>query len=72
MCEICHAYRCPSGCPGAERDVVGICGCCGEVIAVGEAYVRTGDGELFHVDCLEGLALDELIELLGLDAEVWR
>lgn len=70
MCEYCHAYTCPMGCPNAEADVIGICGCCGEVIYAGEPYVRTGEGGLFHCACLEELALDEMLALLEVDAEV--
>ena len=40
------------------------CEKCGEKISVGEGYVLTPNGEIFHDECLEQMRADELADLL--------
>ena len=62
MCEICHQYRCPSGCPNApDPEPIAICKHCLEDIVVGDEYYEY-DGEKYHEDCFADAAVDLLIE----------
>lgn len=65
MCEICHMYRCPAGCPNApEPPAVHFCKICDEAIRVGEEFYEM-DGKFYHEECLEDNAVYILIEDYG-------
>ena len=62
MCEICHQFRCPSGCPNApDPPAVATCKHCGEEIVVGDEYYEY-DGECYHEDCFSDIAVSLLLE----------
>ena len=65
MCEICHKYVCPSGCPNApEPEIMGYCLRCAEELRVDYEYYEDGDGNEF---CSEECA----IQYHGIKCREW-
>ena len=62
MCEICHQYFCPAGCPNAKETPFATCIYCNENIVIGENYYEF-DGERYHEDCFREAAEGLLISL---------
>lgn len=55
MCEYCHQYICPSGCPNAREsdpEIFARCDSCGTKIYDGEEYYEL-NGQYFCEDCVE-------------------
>jgi hypothetical protein len=51
--------------------VVGVCAYCEEVIYDYEPHLTEEErGRRFHTECLESIALPELLELFDIDVEV--
>ena len=71
MCEICTSRLCPPPCPNYAARVVGVCAYCEEVIYDYEPHLTEEErGRRFHTECLESIALPELLELFDIDVEV--
>lgn len=70
MCTICHYHTCPPPCPNAETAPVGVCAYCEEIIYDHEPRLREQNGRLYHAECLETLALPELLDVFGIETEL--
>ena len=66
MCEFCHYYDCPPGCPNYSEEIIEMCSYCNEAIVEGDDYVDI-DGEFYHAECLEELGAKETLKLCGFD-----
>lgn len=67
MCEICHSSPCLNLCPNALAPKAAfICGYCEEPIYPGDEYAKI-DCERYHIDCLDGMAASDLLNLFGVD-----
>lgn len=54
MCEYCHQYRCPSGCPNApEPPIFNHCEACGAEIYDGDEYYEIDD-HVYCESCVQG------------------
>ena len=61
MCDICHSYACPPGCPNYEPpDTADVCPFCGEHIARGDEVIIT-PAAIYHKDCFDELAPSEAL-----------
>ena len=69
MCAECLRTPCDPRCPNAlELEPVYDCHYCDEGIYAGEKMVRI-NGVHYHLDCLEDMDIEELMELMDLDVE---
>lgn len=67
MCDYCHSSPHRRGCPNApEPDALYECEICGQDITESDTYAEI-DGLHYHVDCLEGLSIVELLQLFKVD-----
>ncbi len=67
MCDICLRSPCHPRCPNAEPPAaVYDCSKCKEGIIPGEKYARI-DGLHYHLDCLEDMGTEKLLEFLDVD-----
>ena len=65
MCEICGQNPCHSRCPNApEPKEVHICSACLEGIYPGDRFYESC-GSYVCEECLKGMTIDEIFELLG-------
>ena len=69
MCSVCYQtpcdYRCPNALPPKS---LYDCSYCKEGIVAGDKMVYI-NGEYYHLDCLEDMDIEELLEKLGMDVE---
>lgn len=61
MCEFCHHYDCPPGCPNYQDIEVAKCPYCYTPIAPGEKYAEI-EGECYHAECLHDMDIEELLD----------
>ena len=69
MCSVCMRNPCDYRCPNAAPpEALYDCSYCREGITAGDKMVRI-NGVYYHLDCLEDMDIEELMELMGLDVE---
>lgn len=69
MCSVCLKTPCDSRCPNApEPEALYDCAYCNEGIKAGDKMVCI-NGVHYHLDCLEDMDIEELMELLDLEVE---
>lgn len=69
MCAICHFTDCSGSCPNCEPPQIwGTCGRCRGEIDDYTDYVNL-QGEFYCLDCLGGMPLVQLLDLLDIPIE---
>ena len=54
MCSECRQHICPSGCPNAEYDLIGVCCECDRGIYEDDTYYRVG-GDSYCEECIDAM-----------------